>query len=358
MGSSRVGPLTIAYVVDPRFPGGTSGAVAAELRAIAGLGPIRVHALETAMFAGRRVAPALQAALDALGLDLDWDSPVIAADLVVFHNPVSVKFQADLGRRIITRDLVVVMHANPLSPAGTEAFAVGDCLRRIAGATTALRRWIAPISPVSRASCAGWAATRPDAMARWRMLGWDWTNICEGGAEAPARQPADRRGRHSRPGLEKFPDLATLDICFPAHAHANLILGGDNLGEPARLRPHWDVRGFGTLALSEYFGRIDFMVYFTSPFFSESFGRVLAEAILAGKVVISDPRTAGTFGDGVIAAMPAEVDAIIAAHVADPARFARQVRVGQEEVSRFSARAFSDRFHAFCQHPEGEGMTA
>lgn len=345
---------TIAYVIDPRFPGGTSGAVAEELRVAATLGRVRVHALETGMFRGRTLAPPILSALDDLGLSADWDSPVIAADTVIFHNPVCLKAQTELGRRIVAGDLVVVTHSNVIGPAGGETFAVAACLRQIAAATTALRRWIAPISPVNRAAFRAWAAGRHD-LRGWAVLGWDWHNILSGDAQAPVSAPRDRRGRHSRPGLEKFPPLATLDVCFPRHAHANVILGGDLLSGAARARPHWEVHPFGALTLAAYFERFDFMVYYTSPFIAESFGRSIAEAILAGKVVISDPATASVFGGGVIPAEPGDVDAIIAAHVADPLAYAARVDVAQRALARYSASAFRDQLGRFLAEPVAEG---
>lgn len=341
---------TIAYVIDPRFPGGTSGAVAEELRVAVTLGRVSVHALETGMFRGRYLAPPILRALDDLGLEADWDSPVIAADTVIFHNPVCLKSQSALGRQIVAGDLIVVTHSNVIGPAGGETFAVSDCLRRIAAATTALRRWIAPVSPVNRATFLDWATGRHD-LRGWSVLGWDWHNICAGAALAPATNPRDRRGRHSRPGLEKFPSLAALDVCFPRHAHANVILGGDLLLGAARTRPHWDVHPFGAMPLADYFDRFDFMVYYTSPFLAESFGRSMAEAILAGKVVISDPVTASVFGGGVIPADPGDVDAIIAAHVADPLAYATQVDAAQRALARYSAEAFRDKLGRFLADP-------
>ena len=40
---------------------------------------------------------------------------------------------------------------------------------------------------------------------------------------------------------------------------------------------------------------IDFFVYFTAPTWQESFGRVVAEAIAAGKVVLTNPDIGATF---------------------------------------------------------------
>jgi hypothetical protein len=99
-----------------------------------------------------------------------------------------------------------------------------------------------------------------------------------------------------------------MDLCFPRHAEANVILGADLIDGLARERPHWEAIPFQGLDLASYFARIDFMVYFTARTFRESFGRVLAEGIAAGKVVISDAETASVFGDAVVAARPEEVD--------------------------------------------------
>ena len=95
------------------------------------------------------------------------------------------------------------------------------------------------------------------------------------------------------------------------------------------------------------------MVYFTSPAWRESFGRVLAEALAAGKVVISDAETASTFGAGVIGARPEEVDACIARHLAKPELYRRQVARGQDSLSRYSASAFTTMFGAVCGRATG-----
>lgn len=341
-------PLRIAYVLDPRFPGGTSSAVAAELKVAAGFGQITVHAIESSMFRGRTVAPVLEAALGDLGIEPLWDAPVIAADLVILHNPAFLKFQRHFGTRILCRDLIVVTHENFVRPGGQEGFDAASCLQLIDRATMALRMHIAPVSASNRRTVADWLA-RLGAPAGWQLLPDDWFNICAFGTMPATAAPADRRGRHSRAGFEKFPSLDVLDRCFPAHAEANVILGADSLISQGVARPHWRLLLFGALDIERYFGLIDFMVYFTSSAWRESFGRVLAEAMAAGKVVISDPATAENFGGGVIGAAPDEVDAIVARHVAEPARYHRRVVRGQAALARFSAAAFATMFGAVCE---------
>jgi hypothetical protein len=329
----------LAYVVEPRFPGGTSSAVARELGVVAPHARIEVHGITSAMFPGRAPAPVLALALDDLGLTLRMDAPRIAAERVIVHNPSFLKFDSALATRILADELIVVTHENFLRPGGHETHDVARCLDLLDSASVALRKTIAPISPHNRRTVMEWLAARP-AFAHWHVMEEDWINICDFPLVPPVSTPRDRRGRHSRPGFEKFPPVREMDLCFPRHAEANVILGGDFLGDLARDRPHWETIPFQGVDLQGYFARIDFMVYFTSPTFRESFGRVLAEGIAAGKVVISDPDTAAVFGDAVVAARPEDVDGIVAALVAAPDRYAATVRRAQERLAAFSAGSF------------------
>ena len=332
-------PASVAYLVDPRFPGGTSSAVAFELRECTKLGHVSVHAIESQMFSSRTVAPQLAETLSALGLELIWDSRTISADVVILHNPTFLKFQATLESRILARHLIVVAHENFLRPGAAESFDVNRCLNQIDRASLALRKTIAPISKVNRKTVLDWLKGN-DLRGNWAVLESDWFNICAFPMIAPNTTPADRRGRHSRPGFEKFPNLADMDLCFPAHAEANVILGADHYLADRLRRPHWSMHPFQSFEVPVFFGMIDFMVYFTAPTWRESFGRVLAEAIAAGKVVISDPQTAATFDGGVVAGTPAQVDEIISGFIADPKSYHMHVAAAQAKLSPFSAQAF------------------
>lgn len=329
----------LAYVLEPAFPGGTSAAVARELHAIRHRARVTLHAVTSRMFPNRPVAPVLARAIAELGLPLIRDAPRIGADVVIVHNPSFLKFEPAFAPRIVARDLVLVTHENPLRPGGHESHDVAHCLDLLDRATLALRRSLAPISPHNRDTVTAWLAAHP-RHRHWQVRPTDWINICDFPLAPPATTPRDRRGRHSRPGFEKFPSPRDMDLCFPPHAEANVILGADALGDLARSRPHWRAVPFGGMDLRDYFEAIDFMVYFTAPTFRESFGRVLAEAIAAGKVVLSDAQTAAVFGDAVIATPPPKVDAVIAGFLASPDRYAAQVARAQARLAEFSATAF------------------
>jgi hypothetical protein len=332
----------IAYIFDPRFTGGTSAAIASELKVAVTLGRLQLHARRSAMFSGQDVAPALRQTLDALGLGLIWDAPQISADVVILHNPSFLRFQTDPHMRIVTRHLIVVAHENFLRPGKFESHDVRRCLDQIDQATLALRKSIAPVSGHNRTTIADWFSQNPGASG-WQILAQDWFNICDFPLVPPTAKPADRRGRHSRPGPEKFPPLGDLDLCFPATAQSNVILGADMLLAAGLDRPHWTMVPFRGLELASYFQMMDFMVYFTALTWRESFGRVLAEGIAAGKVVVCDADTAATFGDAVVTTTPAQVDAVIAGFISDPESYRDQVARGQSWVGEHSPEAFRGR---------------
>lgn len=323
----------VALLVDARFPGGTASAVAAEIRALAPHVALSVVGLETAMFRDRPVNPAIVRALDETGLRLLDTPPVVRADTIVVHNPSCLKFDTCLKPRLSAARTLVVTHENFLRPGGAEGFDVGHCLRLVADRIAGGERLIAPISAPNRAGVAAWLrAQRP---VGWRLAEDDWPNVFDQPFLAPTPAPRDRRGRHSRPGFEKFPPLTSLRAQFPAHAERCAILGADSLLLDPDLPRHWQLLRFGAVPVAEFLAGIDFFVYFTHPLWRESFGRAIAEAVAAGKLVITDPATAEPFGPGVVGVEADAVDAVVRAHVAEPARYAAAVRRAQADLAAF-----------------------
>jgi len=328
-------------LIEPRFPGGTSSAVAGELAVISRIARPRVHAITSRMFPDGPNAPVIDTALDRLGLDMVRDPAHVSADIVVLHNPAFLKFQDALAVTIAARRLMVVTHENFLRPSGQESFDVAGCLAQIARASLARERILCPVSAGNRQTVMDWLERAPREIAAcWTVLEDDWFNICDFDIRAPVETPRDRRGRLSRPGFEKFPREEVLEQCFAPHARINLLLGADSLMPLADEHPHWTLLPFRAMEVEAFFEEIDFMVYFTSDTWRESFGRVLAEAIAAGKVVISDAQTAAPFGGGVVAARPGDVNRLIAGFVADPDSYRAQVERAQCALSRYSGAAF------------------
>ena len=352
------GKPQIAYVIEPRFSGGTSAAVAAELRSLASHAGIAVHGVRSRMFGKAEPAAHLADTLDDLGLGLEFDAPVIAADLVIVHNPSFLKFDESFRQRIIARDLVLVAHENFLRPGGGEGFDVGHCLHLLDAASLAQRKWIAPISEYNHETVTGWMKSGHDctnAANTWRIKEEPWFNVCDFPQQKPSPAPADRRGRISRAGAEKFPPLDVLETCFPPHAQRNLILGADMLKGEAGLHPHWELHDFGTLDVAQFYAGIDFLVHFVSPVWRESFGRVLAEATAAGKLVLSDPQTAANFGPGIVGVSSDEVEQTIRYYLEHPKKYVSQVELAQDTLLRYSPERFVEFFQRFALARGGMG---
>ena len=333
--------IRLTLVVDPRFSGGTSSAVAREIHALALVCKLRVVAISSKLFKGKSVHPLLEEACAATQTPLEWDPAIISADVVALHNPTFLKFNHVFSPRIVCDRLFVVCHENFVRPDGPESFDVAHCLDLIATQTIARKKYLAPISGWNRQCCITWLDGCPGS---WAIAPVDWTNICDFETRLPTKVPADKRGRHSRPGLEKFATLPDMLAMFPAHCETVRILGADTLMNSAS-PDHWDLLPFGAEDVHTFLATIDFFVYFTHPFLQESFGRVIGEALAAGKVVITSLETGATFGDGVISAKPAEVDTIVAAFIANPQAYANQVAKGHTALKSFDAGAFVARFH-------------
>lgn len=331
----------LALLCDPRFPGGTSSWVAADIRALAGRMRLSVVALETAMFSGRQVHPAIAAAAADHGLEVRWNPPVVHADTIVLHNPSCLRFDRAPTLRMSCGQAFLVTLENFLRPNGTEGHDVARCLDILEASLVCRTRALAPVSPHNRSTVADWIDRE---RRNWPLAAADWVPVFDLAPVPPTPMPRDRRGRHSRPGLEKFPPLATMRAHFPEHAERCAILGGDGyLLDPAAVPGHWELLRFGEADVADFLSGIDFFVYFTHPNWRESFGRVIAEAIAAGKLVITDPGTAAAFGDAVVASDGSDVDRIVAGFVAEPRRYVAFVQAAQQRLAEFRPAAFADR---------------
>lgn len=308
------------------------------------------------MFGERPVHSEIARALEDTGLDLLPEPPVVRADAIVLHNPSALRFADVLRPRLSAARVIVVTHENFLRPGDREGFDVGHCLGLVAARVSGGRQVLAPVSAANRRTVARWLGARP--AAGWALAEDDWPNILDLPFAAPTARPRDRRGRHSRPGFEKFPGLAALEAQFPAHAERCAILGADTLlADRETLPGHWELLPFGAMPVAEFLGGIDVLVYFTNPLWRESFGRAIAEAIAAGKLVVTDPETAASFGPGVLGAADCgtggDVDAIIAAHVADPGRYGAAVRRAQADLARHRPEAVVPRLLALVDTTSG-----
>ncbi|OUS09139.1 hypothetical protein A9Q96_00220 [Rhodobacterales bacterium 52_120_T64] len=289
------------------------------------------------MFKGQDDNPKLKTVMDELGITPEYNPEAITSDTIVIHNPSFLKFNESLHTRFICNRLIAVAHENFLRPNGEESFDVSKCLSLISQNTLARQFFLAPVSGYNRGTVERWSKTSD---VNWKIADFDWFNICDFEMCEPTSNPTDRRGRHSRAGFEKFPNNETMLLLFPQAADYCGMLGADSLIADSKHPKHWDLYKFQEVSVSSFLEKIDFFVYYTHPNLQESFGRVIAEAIAAGKVVITDSLTAQTFGSAVIASPPEDVDAIIHRFIGDPQAYQDHVRNAQAALERFSAEQF------------------
>lgn len=330
----------LAYLIDPSCPGDKAEIVASELRLACKVARVTVHAIAGASALDSATAPALAVALHELGLTLDRNSPTIGADLVILHDLATLHRKDQFNRRIVTRHLIAVAHEDFLRPTGQQPFDVSACLALVDNGSLALRKTIAPVSPANRQTVLNWAG-QSGRHLDWTLSPTDWFPICDFQFRPATRAPQDRRGRISHPGFEKFPDLAAMDHCFPRDALANLILGADNFLDAQLQRPHWQMLRAGGLSAEDFFSQIDFLIHFTAPTWRDGFVMEVAQAIAAGKVVLTDPQTASAYGGTVIGTNPAGVDALIGPLLASPELYQAQVAAAQAALKRFGPAEFS-----------------
>jgi hypothetical protein len=330
----------ITYLVDPRFPGGTSSALAEELKVISAICRPHLRGLKSSMFKGGHVSRQLQEACEETHVPFSWSGQTITSDVIIIQNPAFLKFQETMGIKLLAKTIIVVTHENFYRPTGEPAFDIDTVLDAIDDASIACKKILAPISPYNRSTVECWVQSKGETV--WSVLPLDWFNICDFDVQKPTEEPRDRRGRLSRAGHEKFPSLASLDQSFPASAESCVLLGADNFIPFGIDRPHWELHPFGSMLVDTFFDEIDFMVYHTSPTWRESFGRVIAESIAAGKVVITDAETAANFDGGVVHADPKDVSAHIEHIIGNPGRYQSIVAEGQKALSRYSAQNFRD----------------
>lgn len=327
-------------IISTKFPGGTSSAFISEIPVLKKWGLEKVFSPTVKM---TRKLPEHPALIDALAendihvMD-DEDVPTIAAENIVIHNPAMFKFETALNFKMFAKNVFIVMHENPVDAFGTPQYAYQTVMDMLVSKTICENFYITPISDVSR-----------KLISRSKMKGKihskNWNNIIHFLPKAPSVSPQDTRGRLSRPGMEKWCSDTELRQCFPAHSVSNHILGADLLIDRAvSFGKNTSLIRFGGTSVDTFLKNFDFFVYFHSAAWRESFGRVIAEAIAAGKLVITHPYLKQTFGSSCVYGTPSEVDQIIRKFVQKPNLYTKYVKAAQNNMSLYGVTKFEEKW--------------
>jgi hypothetical protein len=345
----------ILIVGDFRFPGGTSAAIAHELRALRSSGyAVGVYHVESA-YLGKKtswqkeiVAELRHGAAEVIPMGGEAEGKVLFV-----HSPWILPKMAPTQLTAPMR--VLVAHHPPTDARGRlyyDAWLVEQHARRAFGGGFV---W-APISPVCRDAFDAAGLTFP----RLRM---DWTNLLFvddwGAARSGLIGDVPIIGRHSRPRKVKWPN--TREVLFQAYPNGGDIpvklMGlSDGIKEMVRDRPgNWQIWETDEIPVAEFLKGIDFFVYFHHPEWLEAFGRTIAEAAAAGCVVIVPPYFERTFGDACLYCEPGDTLALVRAVSGDPQRFAElSARAGGIIDERFGPSSYLGRLERLMRVSDGK----
>jgi hypothetical protein len=324
-------------LADCRFPGGTSSALAQELRALAPTG-LRVGLAHVPVAKFRPDHPLHPALLDAwhsgLAEPIKADES-IGAEVVVAHNPYGFAHRPLPPTDIRSGKRILVVHATALNGRGQLNYDPWSVARHLRDGLGDAVVW-APISALCRQNMA-------DAGLPVPLLREDWRNILVADDWRPPRarqlRPTISVGRHSRPELDKWPPTRPeLFAVYPPdddNVRVRLLGVDERLEALAGGWPRgWEVFRFDEIAPRDFLQTIDFFGYFHHPRWVETFGRCTAEAVASGAVAILPPYMRTNFGDAAVYCTADEAVATARRIHADPDLYAELSRRGGAIIAR------------------------
>ena len=315
----------VLVVGDFRFPGGTSTAIAAEVKAVTDAG-YRVVLLPFAtsfLNWTRSFHPEISRLLKRDSVTMIPPGSPAKARLMCLHHPACFE-QVPASPFLAKADkTVLVAHHPPVDGDGVAQYDV----ERISSVLAALVQtpvvW-APVGPSVREAFEDLA--NPPA-----LTGEDWVNIL-GNEDFTRPRPGPMGalpilGRHSRSDPVKWPEtLEKMLAAYPEEPDIRVRLMGMEpsafpwLGKAPR---NWDVLPFGAMEPKEFLETIDYFSYFHSRSWIEAFGRSILEALAAGIVCFLPPHFEKIFGDAAIYCAPDDVAGLVREMQQQPQFYAR-----------------------------------
>ena len=311
---------------DFRFPGGTSNAIAHEIRALSGAGyAVGVLQVDSAMW--RNPPPwhkDLKALVESGAAVLVDPARRLSSRLLFLHNPLVFKTAPKTRFRIDAGLRVMVAHQSPCDARGHlnyDPWRTDRIARDFFGGEFV---W-APISPACLASFQEAGAPLPLLKDNWTNLLFvdDW-----GHARDAPRSNRPVIGRHSRPEAHKWPASRTkvLEV-YPDDPAVEVRLLG--VGKYLRrlvdpIPENWTTFEFNEVDTREFLRSIDFFVYYHHPNLVEAFGRCPAEAAASGAVVILPPHFRETFAEAAVYSPPDQAMATVTELLRDRNKYRAQ----------------------------------
>ena len=337
-------------VTDPRFLGGTAGAIATDVRAFSQMGlSVGLCLVRSRGFfqTGDAVNPVFAELCDLPGVTRLPPGSAARARAAFFHHPAIFQRPAEEGFRIRAERAAIITHHTPFQGDGAlhyDPLAIQSLIARQFGVKPI---W-APISGVCRRQLESFAPMV-------RLSRSDWTNSFDVSEWDPKRDkltsPDLVVGRHGRPDRMKWADsAAAIAASLPAGPRTHIRVMGaqagffDDIGVDTK---DWEILPFNAQPVPAFLDSLDVFCYFHSAMMVEAFGRTVVEAMLMGAVCILDPCLEANFGDLAIYCRPEEVPGMIEDIRADlPAARAQAERARQACIRQYGLDAVARHWEA------------
>ena len=342
----------IVHAADLSFPGGTSSALRAELKAA------KLFGLSTAVvpFIGlssdfvrpfdRRTAKLI----NALGVTWLAGDHIATCEVLYANHPQVFEHMPASAVRVRPQRVVCVVHHPPYDGDWKQQYdfeIVERNLERLFGAPVTF----APVGPKVRAQFESLVGRKPP------LLEHDLFNMIDMSEWSFRRRPAPRGtaivGRHSRPDPLKWPDgRGELLAAYPDRRDLTIrVLGGVPADLETWIGSNWQTLPFCDEGVPEFLNSLDFYVYFHSRCWVEAFGVGIAEAMACGLVAILDPAHETLFGDGAIYVEPKGVETVIDQFLSSPEAYLKQSATARKLVeTKFSLTKYPARMGELCDN--------
>jgi hypothetical protein len=336
----------IVHAANPRYRGGTSSALRAELKAAKRFG------LTCALlpFVGRSdqlvgpFEPHTGRLIDQLGMVWLTGDDVATCDILFANHPQVFERMPDRPVRIRPDRVVCVLHHPPFDGAWIPQYdldVVERNLARLFGAPV----YFVPVGPKVRMQFESLIGTKPKLLPR------DLFNMIDMSEWKPRQRSAPEGtatvGRHSRPDPLKWPDSREdLLAAYPDKRHLTIKALG---GIPPEFQPwvgsNWQLLPYSEDGgVSQFLSSLDFYVYFHSRQWVEAFGIGIAEAMASGVVTILDPSFEALFEDAAVYTEAGGTSEVIERFLSSPQAFTQQSAAGRKLVeAKFSLATYQKR---------------
>jgi hypothetical protein len=341
----------IIHAANPRYRGGTSSALRAELKAGKHIG------LSCALlpFMGRSdplvgpFEPRTARLIDELGMIWLTGDDIATCDILFANHPQVFERMPDRPVRIRPGRVVCVLQHPPFDGAWNPQYdlcTVERNLERLFGAPVTF----APVGPKVRAQFESLVGRKP------RLLPRDLFNMVDiaewSSRTRPPPQGSAILGRHSRPARLKWPDSREeLLAAYPDKRHLTVKALG---GVPSEIQPwlgsNWQLLPFSEDGTAEFLNSLDFYVYFHSRQWVEAFGIGIAEAMASGLVTILDPSYEALYEDGAVYTEADAVETVIDRLLSSPDAYLKQSAAARKLVeAKFSLAIYPERMAELCE---------